>query len=87
MKLSRLFRFWPFTRKRRSSLLVRVIGWTVGLAIALQAVLALALISLRWVDPPTTGVQIQRRIESWFSENKYEKRHTSVPLGAAKSTP
>lgn len=82
MKLSRLFRFWPFTRKQRSSLFVRVIGWTVGLAIALQAVLALALISLKWVDPPTTGVQVQRRVESWFGENKYEKRHTTVPLGA-----
>ena len=44
--------------------------------------LALALVSLRWVDPPTTGVQAQRRVESWFGAKKYEKRYTPVPIGA-----
>jgi monofunctional biosynthetic peptidoglycan transglycosylase len=82
MKPFPLLRFWPFTRKKRSSLPVRLIGWTVGVAIAIQAVLALALISLKWVDPPTTGVQMQRRVESWFGDKKYEKRRTPVPLGA-----
>lgn len=82
MNLSRLFPFRLFTRNKRSSLFVRMVLWIVALAIGLQAVLAVALISLRWVDPPTTGVQIQRRVESWFSGRKYEKRHTAVPLGA-----
>src|SRR5512143_2493160 len=38
------------------------------------------MVGLRFIDPPTTGVQIQRRIESWFSAGKYQKRYTFVPL-------
>lgn len=41
----------------------------------------MALLSLRYVDPPTTGVQIQRRIESLFAKGPYKKRYTFVPLG------
>jgi monofunctional biosynthetic peptidoglycan transglycosylase len=39
-----------------------------------------SLVVLRFVDPPTTGVQIQRRVESWFSSAPYRKRYTPVPL-------
>jgi monofunctional biosynthetic peptidoglycan transglycosylase len=41
---------------------------------------ALALAAMRWVNPPTTGVEIQRRIESFFSKGKYQKRRTYAPL-------
>jgi monofunctional biosynthetic peptidoglycan transglycosylase len=44
------------------------------------ALCALVLVFLRSVDPPTTGVQIQRRIESWFSSRPYEKRQQTVAL-------
>ena len=40
----------------------------------------LALFALRTVNPPTTGVQIQRRVESIFAHTKYTKRYTFVPL-------
>ena len=33
-----------------------------------------ALCCLRWVDPPTTMVQTQRRIESWLGHKPYRKR-------------
>lgn len=40
-----------------------------------------ALVALRFVDPPTTGVQIQRRVESMFSpKSTYKKRYSFVPL-------
>ncbi len=39
-----------------------------------------ALIALRYVDPPTTGVQIQRRVEAMFSGVTYRKRYKFVPL-------
>ena len=39
-----------------------------------------ALFGLRYVDPPTSGVQIQRRVESWFAKTRYTKRYTFVPL-------
>lgn len=36
--------------------------------------------ALRWIDPPFTMVQTQRRVESFFSKEPYEKRQTFVPL-------
>ncbi len=44
-----------------------------------------ALFALRVVNPPTTGVQMQRRVESWFRHTPYRKRQTFVPL--AKISP
>ncbi len=61
--------------------------WISGLfklAFALLAALYLfwivALIALRYVDPPATGVQIQRRVEAMFSGAPYRKRYKFVPL-------
>ncbi len=48
--------------------------------IGLHVLFAIALLSLRYIDPPTTGVQIQRRIESFFGSGAYKKRQTFVPL-------
>jgi monofunctional biosynthetic peptidoglycan transglycosylase len=38
------------------------------------------LILLKWINPPTTGVQAQRRIESFFTKGRYEKHQRFVPL-------
>jgi monofunctional biosynthetic peptidoglycan transglycosylase len=46
----------------------------------LQLLFATGLLALRFIDPPTTGVQIQRRIESLFTRGAYKKRQTFVPL-------
>ena len=48
--------------------------------IGLHVLFAMAMLALRYVDPPTTGVQIQRRIESFFTSGTYKKRQTFVPL-------
>lgn len=32
------------------------------------------------MNPPTTSVQMERRVESWFSSSPYRKRYTFVPL-------
>jgi len=48
--------------------------------VGLHAVWAIALLALRFVNPPTTGVQIQRRIESFFTRGPYKKRQTFAPL-------
>jgi monofunctional glycosyltransferase len=39
-----------------------------------------ALVVLRWVDPPFTTVQAQRRIEAWVRRKPYTKRQQWVPL-------
>jgi len=62
----------------------RLLRWlllrTVLLAASFYAFAALSLVALRRVNPPTTGVQIQRRIESWFRRGEYRKRCRYVPL-------
>jgi len=51
--------------------------------VALGAWLAAALIivALRWVAPPFTAVQIQRRIQARIQGKPYEKRYVFAPLG------
>ncbi len=38
------------------------------------------LVGLRWIDPPTTALQTQRRVQSWFHPGPYQKRYKFVPL-------
>lgn len=40
------------------------------------------LLALRWIDPPTTGVQLQRRIEAWIAGAPYTKHYEPAPLSA-----
>lgn len=47
---------------------------------AYYAWIVLSLAALRFVAPPTTGVQMQRRVESWFQKGRYQKRYSFVPL-------
>lgn len=35
---------------------------------------------MRWIDPPTTVLQSQRRVQSWFSDKPYQKRYNFIPL-------
>ena len=51
----------------------------VGLYLGTCSVL---LVIYRFADPPTTGVQIQRRVQSWMSDDAYQKRYEPVPLSA-----
>jgi monofunctional biosynthetic peptidoglycan transglycosylase len=73
---------------KKASLSRRIFG-LVKLAFILIAALYLvwtvALVTLRYVDPPTTGVQTQRWVESKFSHAPYRKRYVFVPLGSISS--
>src|SRR5207302_735042 len=40
----------------------------------------LTLLALRWIDPPTTAVQTQRRFQALIHHKPYTKRYTFVPL-------
>ena len=61
---------WP---RRLLRLAVRVLA-------ALYLAWGLSLLALRFVDPFTTGVQIQRRVEALLHHASYRKRYTFVPL-------
>ena len=34
----------------------------------------------RWIDPPTTAVHIQRRLQAWIHHTPYHERYTFIPL-------
>jgi monofunctional glycosyltransferase len=40
----------------------------------------LGLVAARWINPPTTAVQTQRRFEAWVHHTPYHKRYKFVPL-------
>ena len=48
--------------------------------IAAHLLWAIALGAFRFIDPPVTGVQLQRRIESIFRRTPYQNRQTSASL-------
>jgi monofunctional biosynthetic peptidoglycan transglycosylase len=41
---------------------------------------ALSLVALRWVSPPFTAVQAERRMQAEWERKPYHKRYTFVPL-------
>jgi monofunctional biosynthetic peptidoglycan transglycosylase len=54
--------------------------WLLIAAALLWSFCALLLISARWIDPPTTALQMQRRVQSWFNPKAYQKRYQFVPM-------
>ena len=70
----------PGTRFR-TDVLRSVAPWlALGVAL-LWLLLALLLVTARWVDPPTTAVHIQRRVQAWIHGTPYRKRYKFIPLG------
>jgi monofunctional biosynthetic peptidoglycan transglycosylase len=41
---------------------------------------ALILVAARWVDPPTTAVHMQRRLQAWIHRTPYHERYQFIPL-------
>jgi len=41
---------------------------------------AVTLLAARWIDPPTTTVHIQRRLQAWAHHRPYRERYKFVPL-------
>jgi len=41
---------------------------------------ALTLVAARWIDPPTTAVHVQRRLQAWIHSTPYHERYTFIPL-------
>ena len=58
----------------------RIILFLFAAVAAVYVFWTVALFALKVVNPPTTGVQIQRRVESWVRHTPYRKRQTFVPL-------
>ena len=46
----------------------------------LWSLAALILVAARWIDPPTTAVHMERRLEAWIHHKPYHERYEFVSL-------
>src|SRR5258705_6949212 len=64
----------------RTGFLRSFIRWLVVGLVLLWSLAALILVTARWIDPPTTAVHIQRRVQAWIHQTPYHERYKFVPL-------
>ena len=64
----------------RKGLLRSILLWLGLGGLLLWLLAALLLVAARWIDPPNTAVQTQRRMQSWIHHTPYRKRYTFIPL-------
>jgi len=48
--------------------------------VLLWSLAALLLLAARWIDPPTTAVHIERRMQAWIHHKPYRERYQFIPL-------
>ena len=41
---------------------------------------ALSLVAAKWIDPPTTAVHMERRVEAWIRHRPYRERYKFIPV-------
>ena len=69
----------PKTPLRKGFLRSFVRWLVIGVAL-LWSLAALMLVAARWIDPPTTAVHIQRRLQAWIHNKPYHERYKFIPL-------
>ena len=37
-------------------------------------------VAARWIDPPTTAMHVERRLQAWIHHDPYQKRYRFIPL-------
>jgi monofunctional biosynthetic peptidoglycan transglycosylase len=57
-----------------------IVRWLVIAAVLLWSLAALTLVAARWIDPPTTAVHIERRVQAWIHHKPYRERYNFIPL-------
>ncbi|HWQ52416.1 MAG TPA: monofunctional biosynthetic peptidoglycan transglycosylase [Bryobacteraceae bacterium] len=68
------------SKRRKSGFAARLVRRILLLGLLLYGAALLVLAALRWIDPPSTAVQAERRIESWVTKREYRKRYRFIPL-------
>ncbi len=70
------------TRKTlpRKALLRAMVKWLAAGVVALWLLGALMLVAAKWIDPPTTAVHMERRLEAWVHGKPYHERYKFIPL-------
>lgn len=58
----------------------RCVLWLAALVLGFYMFCVLALVALRWVNPPTTAVQMEKHMDAIRAHKTYIKRYSFVPL-------
>ena len=66
--------------RRRKSFLKSLVQWLIAAVLLLWSSAGLLLLTLRWIDPPTTALHMQRRLQAWIHHTHYQERYRFVPL-------
>ena len=69
---------------RMASLRPYLLWFAIGVAV-LWSLAALLLVAVRWIDPPTTAVHIQRHVQASIHGTPYRKRYEFIPLSQISS--
>jgi monofunctional biosynthetic peptidoglycan transglycosylase len=82
MTATAYFRFQNFHWKdlRPKFFLLALVRWTAIAVGALWLVAVLLLVAVRWIDPPTTAVHLQRHLQAWMHGTPYHKRYKFIQL-------
>jgi monofunctional biosynthetic peptidoglycan transglycosylase len=64
----------------RTGLFRSCIQYLVAGVVLLWSLAALNLVAARWIDPPTTAVHLQRRLQAWAHHTPYRERYKFIPL-------
>jgi monofunctional biosynthetic peptidoglycan transglycosylase len=64
----------------RKHLLRTSLRWLVIVVVLLWSLAVLLLVAARWIDPPTTAVHIERRLQAWIHNKPYRERCQFLPL-------
>ncbi len=70
----------PAKPPRRRGFLRSLIRWMVIAGVLLWSSAALLLVAARWIDPPTTAVHLQRRLQAAIQHRPYRERYKFIPL-------
>jgi len=69
----------PKTPLRKGTLRTFVRWFLIGGSL-LWSLAVLMLVAARWIDPPTTAVHMERRLQAWIHHTPYHERYEFVPL-------
>jgi monofunctional biosynthetic peptidoglycan transglycosylase len=73
-------RFPQFSKPTRKNFLRYALLFLLLVVVLCWSLAALGLVALRFIDPPTTAVHIERRMQAFFHGKPYHKRYSFVPL-------
>jgi monofunctional biosynthetic peptidoglycan transglycosylase len=70
----------PARTRNRKEILWSIARWLGLVIVAAWLLAAFTLVALKWIDPPTTAVHVERRMQAWIAGKPYRERDQFVPL-------